>query len=164
MIPQHKAGGRVPNSRSWQSYWSKRAVNTLKRWLGLGAGLCMLAVAANAVPPGTVDEIRARLQPFGELCRAGEDCGQVAAVASSGPRSGEDIYGQFCFACHVSGVADAPILGDAEAWAPRIAQGLDILWEHTLNGINAMPAKGTCMTCSDEELRASMEYMVAESQ
>ena len=87
-----------------------------------------------------------------------------AAATASGPLTGEQVYNQFCFACHAAGVAGAPLLGDAAAWAPRIAQGLDVLWEHTLNGINAMPAKGTCMSCSDEELRASMDYMVEAAQ
>jgi cytochrome c5 len=41
---------------------------------------------------------------------------------------------------------------------------MDTLWDHTLNGLNAMPAKGTCMNCSDEELRAAMEHMVEAAQ
>jgi cytochrome c5 len=120
--------------------------------------------AADVVPPGTEDEIRERLQPFGELCRAGEDCGQATAAAASGPLSGEEVYNQFCFACHASGVGGAPMLGDADAWAPRIAKGSDTLWEHTLNGINAMPAKGTCMSCTDDELRSALDYMVESVQ
>jgi cytochrome c5 len=121
-------------------------------------------VAADVVPPGPDDEIRSRLQPFGELCRAGEDCGQAAATVASGPLSGEAVYNKFCFACHAAGVGGAPMLGAADAWAPRIAQGLDTLWQHTLNGINAMPAKGTCMSCSDDELRGAMEYMIGQAQ
>jgi len=126
--------------------------------MALGVGL--VAAVAYAVPPGTPDEIRERVQPFGSLCRAGEDCGQATAAAASGPLSGEQVYNQFCFACHTSGVGGAPILGDAAAWEPRIAQGVDTLLQHTLNGINAMPAKGTCMNCSDDELRDAMQYMV----
>lgn len=136
----------------------------MQTWAALAVGVGMLAGVAVAVPPGTNDEIRARLAPFGQVCRAGEDCGQAAAATASGPLTGEQVYNQFCFACHAAGVAGAPLLGDAAAWAPRIAQGLDVLWEHTLNGINAMPAKGTCMSCSDEELRASMDYMVEAAQ
>jgi len=143
-----------------QSDWSVNAVKTLKTWVSLGIGMGLLAGVANAVPPGTVDEIRERLQPFGALCRAGEDCGQATAAAATGPLSGEQVYNQFCFACHTTGVGGAPMLGDTVAWAPRIEQGLDLLWDHTLNGINAMPAKGTCMNCSDDELRDTMEYMV----
>ncbi|MEZ5559293.1 MAG: c-type cytochrome [Pseudomonadales bacterium] len=121
-------------------------------------------VAAEVVPPGTADEIRERLQPFGSLCRAGEDCGQASAAAASGPMSGEAVYNQYCFACHMAGVGGAPVFGDAEAWSPRIAKGLDTLWQHTQNGFNAMPPKGTCMGCSDDELRGAMDYMISAAE
>ena len=140
-----------------------------KRFVGVAAsvsflvlGLIAQTVTADVVPPGSEDDIRARLQPFGDLCRAGEDCGQAAAAVASGPLSGEAVYNQFCVACHATGVGGAPMLGAADAWAPRMAQGLDTLWDHTLNGINAMPAKGTCMSCSDDELRGAMDYMVGQ--
>ncbi len=121
-----------------------------------------LAPLASAVPPGTADEIRERLKPAGSLCRAGEDCGTATAAVASGPLSGEQVYNQFCFACHSSGVSGAPILGDADQWAPRVAKGMEVLMNSTINGINAMPAKGTCATCSDEELQAAVEYMLPE--
>ena len=135
-------------------------MKTLKTWVGIGIALGMLGAVANAVPPGTTDEIRARVQPFGALCRAGDDCGQASAAVASGPRTGEQVYGQFCFACHTTGVGGAPMFQDAAAWAPRIEQGLDTLWTHTQNGLNAMPPRGTCMDCSDDELRDAMQYMV----
>ena len=52
------------------------------------------------------------------------------------------------------------MLGDAAAWEPRVAQGMDVLMANTINGINVMPPKGTCMACSDDELRAAVEYMI----
>ncbi len=116
--------------------------------------------AVNAVAPGTEDEIRERLAPVGQLCRAGDDCGVVAAAAPTGPRSGEEVYNSFCFACHATGVGGAPTLGDAAAWEPRLAKGPDALWGTMQNGLGAMPAKGTCVNCSDDELRASMNFMV----
>lgn len=144
---------------------SKRLVCLLAAGLSLLlSGLGATTAAADVVPPGTEDEIRERLQPFGNLCRAGEDCGQATAATASGALSGEDVYNQFCFACHTTGVGGAPMLGDVDAWSPRIAQGMDTLWEHTLNGINAMPAKGTCMSCSDDELRSALDYMVDSAQ
>jgi len=140
-----------------------------KRFIGVAAsvsflvlGLIAQTVTAEVVPPGTDDDIRARLQPFGDLCRAGEDCGQAAAAVASGPLSGEAVYNQFCVACHATGVGGAPMLGAGDAWAPRIDQGMDTLWDHTLNGINGMPPKGTCMSCSDDELRDAMDYMVGQ--
>jgi cytochrome c5 len=137
------------------------SVRALKLLAGALALLGAVSAAAERVPPGTEQEIRERLKPFASLCRAGEDCGGGEAVAATGgARTGEQVYNQFCGTCHAAGIAGAPTLDDTEAWEPRLAQGMDTLWDHTLNGINAMPAKGTCMNCSDEELRAAMDYMV----
>ena len=54
----------------------------------------------------------------------------------------------------------APKTGDAGDWAPRIAQGKDVLADHAINGFNAMPAKGSCMDCSDDEIIAAIEHMI----
>ena len=113
-----------------------------------------------AVPPGTDEEISARLEPFGNLCRAGDDCGAVASGPSGGAMTGQQVYDQFCFACHMAGVGGAPKLGAAEEWAARVDKGMDELMATTLNGLNAMPPKGTCMTCSDDELNAAVSYML----
>lgn len=141
----------------------------MKSWklsTGVMALLVTMAAVADRVPPGTDDEISERLQPFGDLCRTGDECAQGVAGPSAGGAalSGEQVYNQFCAACHAAGVAGAPKMGDAAAWEPRIAQGMDTLWEHTLNGINAMPPKGTCINCSDDELRSAMEYIVGQTE
>jgi cytochrome c5 len=78
--------------------------------------------------------------------------------------SGQKIYQTSCQACHATGAAGAPKLGDKEAWAPRIAQGTDTLVASVMNGKNAMPPKGACASCSDEDIKAAVEYMVSESQ
>ncbi|SDI95414.1 c-type cytochrome [Billgrantia gudaonensis] len=77
---------------------------------------------------------------------------------------GEAVYNQACMACHMTGAAGAPIKGDADAWAPRIEKGMETLYDHSLNGFNAMPAKGGNASLSDEEVKAAVDYMVAESQ
>jgi len=142
----------------------KRILNLSLAITAIMAVFASLPLQADAVPPGTDDDIRERLAPFGNLCRAGDDCGSAAAVADTGPLSGEAVYNQFCFACHATGASDAPLFADAEAWAPRIAKGMDVLWESTLNGIGMMPAKGTCMNCSDEELQAAVDYIIETAQ
>jgi len=124
----------------------------------------LLAGHVNALPPGTADEISERLTPAGSLCRAGDDCGVAADAGPVEPRSGEEIYNNFCFACHGTGVGGAPKLGDVAEWEPRIAKGMDALWNTMQNGLNTMPPKGTCMNCSDDELRDSMNYMVEQGQ
>ncbi len=77
---------------------------------------------------------------------------------------GEKIYKQSCQACHANGVANAPKPGDKAAWAPRIATGIDAMLAVAKNGKGAMPPKGTCMGCSDDELKSAIEYMVIQSK
>ncbi len=128
----------------------------------LGFGL-----AAGAAVASVEDEIRERIKPVGEVCLQGEECGEAAApaeTASSGPRSGSEVYDAVCMACHTTGAAGAPKIGDTAAWAPRIEKGIDTLIDHAINGFNAMPAKGGCSNCPDEEITASVEYMVEQSQ
>ena len=109
------------------------------------------------------------IKPVGQVYIAGESEPEAApaadtAVASSGPKSGEEIYNSSCVSCHGTGAAGAPKLGDAAAWAPRIAAGMDSLLANATNGLNAMPPMGLCMACSQEELQGAIEYMVEKSQ
>jgi cytochrome c5 len=80
--------------------------------------------------------------------------------------SGKQVYQKACVTCHKTGVANAPKLGDAAAWAPRIAKGKEALYSSSLNGVSgtAMVAKGGCGTCSDEELHAAVDYMVSSAE
>ena len=114
----------------------------------------------HAAPPGTRDEISERLMRAGEICMEGDECGVAAVVVAAGNRSGQEIYDSFCFACHATGVSDAPILGDSEAWVVRLEKGVDTLWQTTLSGINLMPEKGSCVNCTDDELREALDYML----
>lgn len=77
---------------------------------------------------------------------------------------GADTYNSKCMSCHASGAAGAPKLGDTAAWAPRIATGMDALVSSVINGKGAMPPKGACADCSEDELSAAVEYMVSSSQ
>ncbi len=140
----------------------------MKRSLTTTLAIMTAAVLANvwvfAVPPGTDDEISARLQPFGQVCRSGDDCGVVVADSGSGAMSGQQVYDKFCFICHAAAVGGAPLFGDAASWQPRIAKGMDAMMATTLSGLNAMPPRGTCMACSDEELSAAVTYMVEQAR
>lgn len=88
----------------------------------------------------------------------------ILPLTASADRSGEEVYNAHCSVCHVAGVAGAPKLGDKDAWAPRIEKGLDALLATSISGVGAMPPKGTCMNCSDAELKASVEYMIEQSK
>jgi len=77
----------------------------------------------------------------------------------------EQKYMASCFACHSTGAAGAPKVGAGMAaeWEPRLEKGMDSIVQNAINGINTMPAKGLCFDCSDDELKAIVEYMIDSS-
>jgi cytochrome c5 len=77
---------------------------------------------------------------------------------------GKETYATVCSVCHAQGIANAPKLGDKDAWDPRIAKGWDILVEHALKGFNAMPAKGGRVDLADDQIITAVGYMVVESK
>jgi cytochrome c5 len=87
---------------------------------------------------------------------------QVAQAG--GAKSGESIYNTKCMACHMTGAAGAPKLEDKANWQPRIAKGKDALYLSAVNGTSkGMPPRGTCMECSDDELKATVDWMVQKA-
>lgn len=86
------------------------------------------------------------------------------STAPVGADAGKKIYEAHCAVCHGTGAAGAPKFGDATAWSPRIKQGLPVLYQHALNGFNSMPPKGTCMSCSDDEIKSAVQYLTSQSQ
>ncbi len=83
-------------------------------------------------------------------------------VATVGP--GEGLYNSVCQACHVAGVAGAPKTGDAAAWAPRISNGKDYLYNSVINGKNMMPARGGATNASDDDIKAAVDFMLSKVQ
>jgi cytochrome c5 len=116
----------------------------------------------------STEDIAERIKRVGNVCIEGSDCVSMAVastVAATGGASVESNFNKSCATCHNSGVAGAPIFADAAAWAPRLAKGMDTLYASTINGLPpAMPQKGMCFSCSDEELRALVDYMVAAAK
>lgn len=108
------------------------------------------------------DAVVARIQPVGDVYLEGEIVtrSQEITPETTEPRSGENIYSSYCVACHATGVAGAPIKGDAKAWQPRVAQGPETLLNHAIEGFNAMPARGSCSNCSDDEMAATVEFLI----
>ena len=89
----------------------------------------------------------------------------VAAVSeNTGPLSAEQVYNTACLACHATGAAGAPKTGDIATWAPRIAQGADVLFEHAVKGFKGMPARGGSPQLTDKNISDAIEFMVAKSQ
>lgn len=120
--------------------------------------------------------VAARIRPVGDVYRPGEAHAEPARSVTAAPEpepvaaalSGPQVYNSACLACHAAGVGGAPIVGDAAAWQARIAQGMETLTKHAIEGFSGsagyMPAKGGRLDLSDEEVAAAVEYMAAESQ
>jgi cytochrome c5 len=90
-------------------------------------------------------------------------CGEQPPGEATHP--GEAVYNRSCFSCHAAGVANAPRPGDAEAWAPRLAKGRELLLESVRRGMPpGMPPGGLCTGCSDEELAAALDYMLTRTR
>ena len=109
---------------------------------------------------GTMDDISMRLQPVVTLDDIRANA--TASDAGSADKSPKDLYAGACLACHASGIAGAPITGDKAVWESRMAGGVDGLTTSAINGKGAMPPNGGS-AYSPEQIRAVVEYMLAES-
>ena len=122
-----------------------------------------------------------RIKPFGQVAVAGEDNAalaikatavQVAGTAPAGgaaavPTDGKGVFDVACSACHGTGIAGAPRIGDKAAWAARIGKGIPTLEKHALEGFQGqaglMPAKGGRTDLPDDAVRAAVEYLASQS-
>ncbi|MFQ5661475.1 MAG: c-type cytochrome [Gammaproteobacteria bacterium] len=116
--------------------------------------------------------------PVAEVRIAGEEQPGQAPVqtAAAEPAAGggmadhgKQVYSGLCISCHGTGIPGIPQFGDAPAWADRIAQGKDVLYGHVINGFTGksgimMPPKGGNPALTDDEIKAAVDYMVANSQ
>jgi cytochrome c5 len=158
-------------------------MNAIARKSLVLAGLSLVVgmMASTGLQASSRADVLERIKPIGEVRMEGAPAPAVAepapaaetsaaaapaAPASGGASSGEGVYKQACFACHMTGAANAPKLGDKVAWAPRIAKGMDALLQSAINGVpgTAMAPRGTCAACSDDDLKSAVEYMVSNSQ
>ena len=140
-------------------------IRMLGRLLAVIGLTALFGLSAQALTDKQVSEIEERIKPVGQVCLEGDsECG--AATAASGPRSGKEVFDAACMACHVTGAGGAPVLGKAADWAARISKGVDVLYDSGINGLagTAMFAKGGCTNCSDDEVKAAVDYIVENSQ
>ena len=168
----------------------KRKTGSVSKMLAL-SGLVALMVSTAAVASSD-DEVLERIRPIGKVTVAqpaapaaptpapaaapapaapateapAAAASSAAAPAGGGETAGKKTYDTVCFVCHMAGVSNAPKLGDKAAWEPRIAKGMDALVQSSINGISgtAMPPRGTCAACSDDDLKAAVEYMISQAQ
>lgn len=134
--------------------------------------VAMIGLAHISIAETVEEEIAERIKKVGSVCIEGQDCaagGESEADESTAEADGstdvQAIYNRTCANCHDAGVAEAPRLGNAEEWAPRLEKGIETLYGSAIDGLPpAMPAKGTCFDCSEEELKAVVDYMVEASE
>jgi cytochrome c5 len=118
----------------------------------------------------SVEAIEKRLKPVGKVTIAPSSNSSKAKeqkdtfTTPKQLRKAETIYQSHCVICHASGVGGAPIFQNKADWAIRFSQkGLDGLLATSKSGLNAMPPKGTCGDCSDDELLAVIKYMLPKA-
>lgn len=130
-------------------------------------------VAAEPLMQAAVAE---RIEPVAKVAIAGKDnsalepaappAAETQAAATELP--GDQVYQQACLACHGAGVAGAPKYGDKGAWGPRIAQGVETLHKHALEGFQGkagvMPAKGGRADLADQSVINAVDYMIAAAK
>ena len=111
-------------------------------------------------------ELAQRIKPVGEVSIASKVMNVVVPVAQAA--DGGATYGAACVACHGTGAAGAPKLGDKADWTARIAQGNATLYTHAIKGYQGkkgfMPAKGGNATLTDDAVKAAVDHMVAASK
>ncbi|WP_375139143.1 c-type cytochrome [Pseudomonas entomophila] len=118
-----------------------------------------LASAAHATSD---DELARRLAPVGQVCVQGQPCGEPPASRPAvTARDPAEVVARHCQTCHGMGLLNAPKPGDTVAWQALAERngGLDGLLARAISGVNAMPARGTCGDCSDDDLRNAIKQM-----
>lgn len=106
----------------------------------------------------SAEAVAARVRPVAE-----EGFNLVDANAPKVLQAGGAVYAAVCAACHDSGAAGAPKVGDNGAWSARLAQGYDTLVKHAIEGIRAMPAKGGNPDLDNVEVARAVVFMSNKS-
>lgn len=131
--------------------------------LALAIGLQTATVVADEMMEKAILE---NIRPVGTVVTMDESSSDTSGSgeAAAALRAGADVYGTYCMACHATGAAGAPKTGDKAAWSPRLdAKGVDGLTTSAINGLNAMPPKGTCADCADDEIKGAIEHILGET-
>ena len=165
---------------------------TLVAWIGIGTvslvvAIIMLAnfavgmwggrslendpsMAPEALAKRIAPVAKLQIEGAAEVAPAATPAAKVATVtpaapaAAGGKPDGKKIYDTTCMACHATGAANAPKLGDKAAWAPRIKAGAEALYASALKGKGAMPPKGGNAGLADADVKAAVDYLVAGSK
>lgn len=147
----------------------KRILKSLKTILGLlsiGLGYPFSSYAACSQLSGDMSAQAISDRMTGPAWVEVEASGGSAPAAEPQKLSanvGETRYKSTCAVCHDAGIAGAPKFRNAADWQPRMGAGIEAMLKIAIQGKGAMPPRGTCMQCSDEELQKAIEYMLPKS-
>src|SRR3984893_594149 len=130
---------------------------------GAAAGDSAAAPASGAAA-GATDNAQAAAA-VAALANVTQASSEAAAGSQSADASqaGKALYTQVCQACHAAGVLNAPKFGDKDAWAPRLKEPMDTVYNYALHGKGAMPPKGGS-NASDADVKAAVDYMVSAAK
>ncbi len=116
-----------------------------------------------ASPSEEQQQIEQRIQPVGQV-HVQEEKVKNQEQTTKKETAGQKIYERFCVVCHRDGLVGAPKFHDEQGWKSRLSgRTLDDLVAAALKGLNAMPAKGTCYECNEDDIKAAVEYMLPKS-
>jgi cytochrome c5 len=120
------------------------------------------------------DSVAARIRPFGRVKLPGDELApgelRIDEVPQAEPHatvlSGPQVFNEACIVCHGNGIGGAPMLNDRAIWAARIAQGMETLYRHAIEGYTGstgyMPPKGARLDLSDMEVNGAVDYMLSQ--
>ncbi len=114
-------------------------------------------------PVDTMEDMAMRLQPVVSLDEMRSSVSVASAAGDAADKSPDQLYQGACLACHSTGAAGAPKIGDSATWKARLAKGLDSLVTSAINGIGAMPPRGGSQY-NDDQIRATIDYILSESK
>lgn len=142
-----------------------------KTALALGVSLAVLLGACgkqeSEAPDASAPATQEAAPPVAETPAAPPAEAAAPAMAAADTAHGKSVYNKTCALCHGVGAAGAPKLGDQADWAPRIAQGMDVLYQHSIEGFTGakgvMPPRGGAASLSDDDVKAAVDYMVEQS-
>lgn len=134
-------------------------------WITIVVAIVLVAIiypltskkSTSAADAASSEDVEIRIQPVARI-----ELAKAAPAASAGPKDAATIYNTVCGACHNTGAAGAPKIDDKAAWAPRVATGKDALYKTALGGKGAMPAKGGVASLSDDEIKATVDYILGK--
>ena len=140
-------------------------MNTLPITLILSAAIALAACGKQESAPAPAPAPAAAPAPVPAPAPA--PAAAPAPTTTTVADTGQALYNKSCAVCHAAGVAGAPKPGDKADWAPRIAQGTEVLNKHAIEGFTGskgqMPPRGGS-TATDDEVKAAVQYMVEQSR